>query len=44
MARRSWASADRRSGNLESCVVTQLYRLALGRRETAGDMSDAVER
>jgi hypothetical protein len=27
------------SGNMESCVVMQLYRMALGRRETAGDMS-----
>jgi len=27
------------SGSLESCVVMQLYRMALGRRETAGDMS-----
>jgi hypothetical protein len=27
------------SGGLESCVVMQLYRMALGRRETAGDMS-----
>jgi hypothetical protein len=26
------------SGNLESCLVTQLYRMALGRRESAGDM------
>jgi len=25
------------SGNLESCLVTQLYRMALGRRESAGD-------
>jgi len=27
------------SGNMESCVVMQLYRMALGRRETTGDMS-----
>jgi hypothetical protein len=27
------------SGNLESCLVTQLYRMALGRRESAGDAS-----
>jgi hypothetical protein len=26
------------SGNLESCLVTQLYRMALGRRESPGDM------
>lgn len=25
------------SGNLETCVATQLYRMALGRRETAAD-------
>ena len=27
------------SGNLESCLVTQLYRMALGRRENGGDAS-----
>ena len=37
--RRSWRTLIAGSGDMESCVVTQLYRMALGRRETAGDMS-----
>ena len=33
-ARPSWPTLITGSGSLESCVVTQLYRMALGRRES----------